>query len=100
MAQEEAPLGAEKSEAENLRLNSASDTRIKLPPQGRDIDMMNESFQWPVHHLSTARRPQIAMWARAITQDRPAPAWLKIERVYSEAGQIVTGLKLEKVAVR
>ena len=100
VAQEEAPLGAEKSEAENMRLNSARNTRIKLPPSGREIDLMDQAFQWPVHHLSDARRPQIAVWAYAVTRDRPRPAGIKMERVYIEAGQIVTGLKRELVVVR
>lgn len=100
VAQEEAPVGAEKSEAENMRLNSASFTRVRLPPSGREIDLMEEAFQWPVHHLAELRRPQITVWARAMTRDGPPPQWLKIERVYYEAGVIVTGLRREKVQIR
>jgi hypothetical protein len=99
VAQEEAPLGAEASEAEHARLNSASNTKITLPPSARDIDLMEECFDWPLHHLPKSKKPQIIGWAWATVNGNTAHRF-RIQQVYLEAGQIVSGLRAAKVVVR
>lgn len=98
VAQEEAPRGSDHSEAELMRLNSASNTRVKLPPSGHEIDLMEEVFQWPVQHLKHIGKPQIVRWAKANAYGLKTRAEIKL--VYEEAGFIVSALRKSRVSVR
>lgn len=77
------------------------DARRKIRPDAHQVDLMDEAFQWPLHHLGgeSADGIQIVQWAAKTSRGYELDDIL-ISKVYCEAANIAFSLLQKRVVVR